>query len=112
MALAVVVAAVAGVDWERVSVRRGHEEGERLTRVVGEQSRGRGLAEEDGEGGDDSDGELVHIVGWKRRRRVVSCGSERRLADEDESQRRWAYIPPIRPSIRAELGLSDDALPL
>ena len=68
MALAVVVAAVAGVDWEKVSVRPGHEEREWLTRVVGELSRGRGLAEEDGEGGDDSDGELVHIVGWKRRR--------------------------------------------
>ena len=68
MALAVVVAAVAGVDWEKVSVRRGYEERERLTRVVGEQSRGRGLAKEDGEGGDDGDGELVHVVGWKRRR--------------------------------------------
>ena len=68
VALAVVVAAVAGIDWEKVSVRRGYEERERLTRVVGEQSRGRGLAEEDGEGSDDGDGELVHVVGWKRRR--------------------------------------------
>ena len=95
-----------------MSTRCRLSEGAQLTRVISEQSRGRGLAEEDGEGGDDSDGELVHIVGWKRRRRVVSCGSERRLADEDESQRRWAYIPPNSPSIRAGLRLSDDALPL
>ena len=67
----VVVAAVAGVDWEKVSVRRGYEERERLTRVVGEQSRGRGLAEEDGEGSDDGDGELVHCDGCKGKVRLL-----------------------------------------
>ena len=89
-----------------------HSKRGELTRVVGKEGRGGSLAEEDGEGGDDGDGELVHIVGWKRRRRVVSCGGERLSADEDESQRRWVYIPQDSPSIRAGLRLSDDALPL
>ena len=45
-----------------MNTRCGLSEGAQLTRVISEQSRGRGLAEEDGEGGDDSDGKLVHVV--------------------------------------------------
>ena len=43
-----------------MSTRCRLSEGAQLTRVISEQSRGRGLAEEDGEGSDDGDGELVH----------------------------------------------------
>ena len=56
MALAVVVAAVARVDCEQVSIQRADDRQAQLTRVVSEQSRSGRLTEEDGEGSDDGDG--------------------------------------------------------
>ena len=69
VALAVVVAAVAGVDYEEVSFILLYNDRTRLTRVVSEEGRGGGLAEEDGEGGDDGDGELVHVVDEREEKR-------------------------------------------
>ena len=69
VALAVVVAAVARVDCEQVSIQRADDRQAQLTRVVSEQSRSGRLTEKDGEGGDNGDGELVHVVDEREEKR-------------------------------------------
>ena len=92
MALAVVVAAVAGVDCEEIeaSVACRRDEHGRRTRVVGERADLAGEEEDSAEGGEGNGGELEHHVVWWVREPVESRGA---AVDEERGRRTLSFIP-------------------